>query len=53
MSLLYVLAEKNMSNLLKVYTSTSEWLEIGNERYGPLLFAALATGSEDAIRTFL
>ncbi|KAF2809070.1 uncharacterized protein BDZ99DRAFT_445047 [Mytilinidion resinicola] len=52
-SLLYVLAEGNMSNLIKVHPSILSWLEVGNERYGPPLFAALATGSEEAVITFL
>ena len=52
-SLLYVLAEGNMSNLIKVHPSILLYLEEEGERYGPPLFAALATGSEEAVRTFV
>ncbi|KAI9772515.1 MAG: hypothetical protein M1840_000720 [Geoglossum simile] len=52
-SLLYILAEGNMSNLIRIHPSILSCFEVEEERYGPLLFAALATGSEDAVRTFV
>ena len=52
-SLLYALAEGNMSNLIKVHPSVLLYLKEEGERYGPPLFAALATGSEEAVRTFV
>jgi ankyrin repeat protein len=52
-SLLYILAEGNMSNLIRVHPSNLSCFEVENERYGLPLFAALATGSDDAVRTFL
>jgi ankyrin repeat protein len=52
-SLLYVLAENNMSNLIRVHPSILSCLKVENERYGPPLFAALATGSKEAVRTFV
>jgi ankyrin repeat protein len=52
-TLLYVLAEGNMSNLIRIHPSISSWFEVGKERYGPPLFAALATGSEEVVRTIL
>ncbi|KAH8592574.1 hypothetical protein B0O99DRAFT_548496, partial [Bisporella sp. PMI_857] len=53
-SLLYVLAEGNMSNLIKAHPSIIlSWFEVGKERYGPPLFAALATRSEEAVCSFV
>lgn len=51
-SLLYLLAESNASNLIRIHSSVPSSLEVGTERYGPPLLAALATGSEDAVRVF-
>lgn len=53
MSLLYVLAEGNLLNLIRIHPSILLCLEVENERYGPPLFAALATGSKEAVRTFV
>ena len=52
-SLLYVLAEGNMSNLIRVHPSVLSCLEVENDRYGPPLFASLATGSEEAVQAFV
>lgn len=52
-SLLYILAEGNMSNLIKVHPSILSYLEVEDERYGLPLFAALATKSEEAVQIFL
>ncbi|KAH8691699.1 hypothetical protein GQ44DRAFT_590981, partial [Phaeosphaeriaceae sp. PMI808] len=52
-SFLYVLAEGNMSNLIRAHPSISSCLEVEKERYGPPLFAALATGSKEAVRKFV
>jgi hypothetical protein len=52
-SLLYILAEGNMSNLIRIHPSNLSCFEVENERYGLPLFAALATGSDEAVRTFL
>jgi hypothetical protein len=52
-SLLYILAEGNMSNLIRVHPSILSCLEVEDERYGLPLFASLATGSKEAVRTFL
>ncbi|XTI89669.1 hypothetical protein V2W45_1404203 [Cenococcum geophilum] len=52
-SLLYILAEGNMSNLIRAHPSILSCFEVEKERYGPPLFAALATGSEEAVRTFV
>ena len=52
-SLMYILAEYNMSNLIGSHRSILLFLDIGDERYGLPLFAALATGSERAVLTFI
>ncbi|MCJ1422111.1 hypothetical protein MMC32_008482, partial [Xylographa parallela] len=52
MSFLYVLGERNMSNLIKAHPSALSCLEVGEERYGPPLFAAMATGSKEAFQVF-
>ena len=52
-SLLYILAEGNMSNLIRVHPSALSYLEVEDERYGLPLFASLATGSKEAVRAFL
>ncbi|CAN9415621.1 unnamed protein product [Alternaria alternata] len=48
-SLLYMLAELNMANLIKVLGSVSRCMDIEAERYGCPLFAAAATSSEKAL----
>lgn len=52
-SLLYILAEGNMSSLIGIHPSVLSYLELEDERYGPPLFASLATGSEKAAHAFL
>ncbi|KAK7179092.1 hypothetical protein DPSP01_014134 [Paraphaeosphaeria sporulosa] len=52
-SLLYVLAEGNMSNLIRIHPSILSCLKVEKERYGTPLFAALANGSKEAIQTFV
>ncbi|UKZ74671.1 hypothetical protein TrVFT333_002341 [Trichoderma virens FT-333] len=52
-SLLYILAEHNMGNLIRRHPSVLSCFEVQDERYGPPIFAALATNSGEAIRTFL
>jgi ankyrin repeat protein len=52
-SLLYILAEGNLSNLIKIHPSNLSYLEVEDERYGVPLFAALASRSDDAVRTFM
>jgi hypothetical protein len=49
-SLLYVLAELNLANLLRARLAGQLCLELGNERYGCALFAAAATGGKEALR---
>ena len=52
-SLLYILAEANMPNLIKIHPSVLSSLKIEDERYGAPLLASLATRSEDAVRAFV
>ncbi|RYP58420.1 hypothetical protein DL769_008959 [Monosporascus sp. CRB-8-3] len=51
-SLLYILAERNLAHLIKAHFATSSPLEASAERYGNPFFAALATGSTDAVQAF-
>lgn len=52
-SLLYLLAEQNMANLIRVHTSTTSFLDVDKEFYGNALLASLVTGSKEAAQTFL
>ena len=52
-TLLYILAENNTPNLIKIHPDALLYLEPTEERYGPPLFASLATGSREVVRTFL
>ncbi|KAF3937693.1 hypothetical protein ABW19_dt0201894 [Dactylella cylindrospora] len=52
-SLLYILAESNLANLIRIHPRREFWLDVENERYGTPLFAALALGSHEAVQTFL
>ncbi|KAH8702668.1 ankyrin repeat-containing domain protein [Phaeosphaeriaceae sp. PMI808] len=49
-SSLYVLAELNLANLIKVHPSIKLCLKVENERYGCPIFAAIATGSMEAVK---
>ncbi|KAH8732700.1 hypothetical protein GQ44DRAFT_601972, partial [Phaeosphaeriaceae sp. PMI808] len=52
-SLLYVLGEHNLPNLIGALPHPVSCLEIENERYGCPVFAAMATGSKEAINALL
>ncbi|KAF2022276.1 hypothetical protein BU24DRAFT_405156 [Aaosphaeria arxii CBS 175.79] len=52
-SLLYLLAELDMANLIRVLGSASCCMDVEAERYGSPLFAAAATSSEKAVVAFL
>ncbi|RYN72660.1 hypothetical protein AA0120_g12741 [Alternaria tenuissima] len=52
-SLLYMLAELNMANLIRVLGSVSRCMDVEAERYGCPLFAAAATSSEKALEVCL
>jgi ankyrin repeat protein len=52
-SLLYILAEGNMPNLIRVHPSNLSCFEVEDERYGLPIFAALATRSDEAVQVLL
>jgi ankyrin repeat protein len=52
-SLLYILAERNLQNLIKIHPNNLSYLEVEDERYGLPFFAALATESKEAVQTFI
>jgi hypothetical protein len=53
-SLLYILAENNTPALIKAHPSSRLCFDVeGDERYGTPIFAALSTGSHDAVLAFL
>ncbi|CAN9412095.1 unnamed protein product [Alternaria alternata] len=52
-SLLYILAELDMANLIRALGSASYCINVENERYGCPLFAAAATSSEQALEMFM
>jgi hypothetical protein len=49
-SLLYLLAELNAANLIRVHPSISSCLDVENERYGCAFFAANAIGNHEAMQ---
>ncbi|KAK6337064.1 hypothetical protein TWF718_009850 [Orbilia javanica] len=55
--LLYVLAEKNLANLIRIHPERMSCFKIRTShpapRYGPPLIAALALGSHEAVQAFL
>jgi nucleoside phosphorylase len=52
-SLLYILAENNLSNLIRVHSSVISCFDVEGERYLSPFFACLATGSGKALQTLL
>ena len=53
-NLRYILAEKNLAHLIAVHPRKESCFNVvPNARYGPPIFAALATGSDDAVRALL
>ncbi|RDW72205.1 hypothetical protein BP5796_08239 [Coleophoma crateriformis] len=52
-SILYILAEKNFADLLRIHPQRASCFEVEDERYGPPFFAALATGSNETVRAIL
>ncbi|KAH7399590.1 hypothetical protein BKA66DRAFT_407142, partial [Pyrenochaeta sp. MPI-SDFR-AT-0127] len=52
-SLLYILAEDNLSNIIKIHPSKLLCLTVEQERYGPPLFAAIVARNKEAVRAFL
>ncbi|KAL8310332.1 hypothetical protein RB597_010257 [Gaeumannomyces tritici] len=52
-NLLYILAEKNLADLIRIHPQPAGCFSVGEERYGPPIFAALAIGSHDAVQAIL
>jgi hypothetical protein len=52
-SILYILAEKNLADLIRIYPQRESCFDVEDERYGPPIFAALATESHKAVQTLL
>ncbi|KAJ3545042.1 hypothetical protein NM208_g2710 [Fusarium decemcellulare] len=52
-SLLYLLSEHNLANLIAIHPSNLSCFEVEVERYGPPLLAALSTGSREAVYALL
>jgi ankyrin repeat protein len=52
-SLLYILAEKNLADLIRIHPQRESCFDVEYERYGLPIFAALATGSYEAVQAFL
>ncbi|KAF9891903.1 hypothetical protein FE257_002866 [Aspergillus nanangensis] len=50
---LYILAENNLANLINIHPNKSRFFDVGLERYGTPIFAALATKSCEAVEAFL
>ncbi|KAK7883598.1 hypothetical protein LTR67_011097 [Exophiala xenobiotica] len=48
-SLLYILAESNLSSLIRIHPSNLSCFDVEGERYGLPIFAALATGGDEAV----
>jgi ankyrin repeat protein len=49
-SLLYLLAELNAANLIRVHPSVNSCVDVENERYGCAFFAANAIGNQEAMQ---
>ncbi|KAL3449841.1 hypothetical protein BJX65DRAFT_294467 [Aspergillus insuetus] len=52
-TLLYILAERNLADLIHIHPHLESWLDVQDERYGPPIFAARATGSHEAAQAIL
>ncbi|THV43885.1 hypothetical protein BGAL_0834g00010 [Botrytis galanthina] len=49
----YLLAERNLANLIRTHPRKESCFDVTEQRYGPSIFAALATGSDEAAQTLL
>ncbi|KAF3904843.1 hypothetical protein ABW20_dc0105514 [Dactylellina cionopaga] len=52
-SLLYILAERNLANLIRIHPQRESYYVTEGQRYGPPILAALALGSHEAVQAFL
>jgi ankyrin repeat protein len=49
-NMLYILAEKNLADLIQIHSQRESCFDVENGRYGPPILAALATSSSEAVR---
>ncbi|KAM3080399.1 hypothetical protein ACMFMG_005354 [Clarireedia jacksonii] len=52
-SILYILAEMNLADLIRIYPYSESCFDFKDERYGPPIFAALATDSNEAAQALI
>ncbi|KAF5874813.1 putative nb-arc and ankyrin domain protein [Botrytis fragariae] len=52
-TILYLLAERNLANLIRKRPRKESCFDVTEQRYGPSILAALATGSDEAAQTLL
>lgn len=52
-SLIYILAVNNLANLIRIHPQREFCFEVEPERYGVPILAALATGGQEAVQSFL
>ncbi len=50
---LYILAEGNLADLIRIHPQAASCFDLTDERYGPPIFAAWATRSHEVTQTFL
>ncbi|TEY70326.1 hypothetical protein BOTCAL_0106g00010 [Botryotinia calthae] len=50
---LYLLAERNLASLIRIYPQKNSCFDVEEQRYGPSIFAALATESHEAVQALL
>ncbi|KAK6525990.1 hypothetical protein TWF281_011033 [Arthrobotrys megalospora] len=51
--LLYILAERNLVNLIRIHPHRKRCFKVEANRYGPPFFAALAFGNHETVQEFL
>ncbi|KAM0307192.1 hypothetical protein ACHAO8_010528 [Botrytis cinerea] len=50
---LYLFAERNLASLIRICPRKNSCFDVGEQRYGPSFFAALATESHEAVQALL
>ncbi|KAL8402640.1 hypothetical protein RB596_009125 [Gaeumannomyces avenae] len=52
-SMLYILSERNLAALVRIHPLRHTGFDVGTQRYGPPIFAAVAMNGNDAVRELL
>ncbi|KAM3077020.1 hypothetical protein ACMFMF_004934 [Clarireedia jacksonii] len=52
-SIFYILAEKNLADLIRIHPHREPCFEFKDERYGPPIFAAVVAGSYKAVKALM